>query len=190
MSKLTIARTDAAMPSGTALDGVRNVLPCLDIARLTEVLEYNKETGRFYWKVSTSNRAKIGNEAGHYHHATGYIYISIDGKNYRAHRLAWLYVNGIFPSCKIDHINGCKSDNSIANLRDVSHSVNMQNIRAARSDNYSQLLGAHHYKKTGQWTSQIQIGKKKLYLGLFDTPEAAHAAYLFKKRELHEGCTI
>lgn len=41
-----------------------------------------------------------------------------------------------------------------------------------------------------RWQSKIMVNKVFHHVGLFTTPEEAHAAYLVKKRQLHAGCTI
>ncbi len=46
---------------------------------------------------------------------------------YKAHRLAWFYVHGVWPKEQIDHINGDKADNCIANLRLADFSKNQAN---------------------------------------------------------------
>jgi len=88
------------------------------------LLTYDPYTGLFTWLVDAYSNKVKGKIAGSI--KEGYINISIDRKLYRAHRLAWLYVNGVFPS-EIDHINRVKSDNRICNLREVSRSENCQN---------------------------------------------------------------
>ncbi|WP_162997615.1 HNH endonuclease [Pseudomonas sp. LTJR-52] len=57
----------------------------------------------------------------------GYLIIKIKGRQYKAHRLCWLYVHGVMPDGNIDHINGIRSDNRIANLRVVSQADNCRN---------------------------------------------------------------
>jgi hypothetical protein len=104
------------------------------------------------------------------------------------HRAAWLYVHGKWPNGQIDHINGDRSDNRISNLRDVSHSVNQQNVHRPRRDNASGFLGVTRQKNL--WTSQVTVSGKTLHLGLFKTPEEAASAYLEAKRKHHTGCTI
>jgi len=66
--------------------------------------------------------------------------------------------------------------------------VNLQNIRRARSDNRSGLLGVAR-DKTG-FRAVIKVAGKQKYLGTFPTPELAHSAYLSAKRLLHEGNTL
>ena len=119
----------------------------------------------------------------------GYILISVDGRQYQAHRLAFLWMTGRLPSQMIDHINGDGKDNRWTNLREASPRVNVQNQRAARADNGLGLLGVYQNHK--RFMARITTHEKRnKYLGTFDTPEQAHEAYLAAKREYHEGCTI
>ena len=161
----------------------------LSAGRLRVLLRYVLETGVFTWRVRRGPSAKIGAPAG-YLHSSGYVYIGIGGRDYRAHRLAWLYVTGDWPADQIDHINGTRADNRFANLRELNQSLNMQNQRRPRSDNASGFLGVCWNKAHGLWRAQIHTNGKQCFIGHFDTAEAAHAAYLTAKREQHAGCTI
>ena len=114
--------------------------------------------------------------------------ISIDNRIYPAHRLAWLYTFGVWPSHHIDHIDGNKWNNRLANLRDVTRAVNMQNQKNAQSNNQSGLAGA--MKNGNGWMARIRTNGNTKYLGTFPTVFQAHEAYLAAKRELHEGCTL
>jgi hypothetical protein len=82
--------------------------------------------------------------------------------------------------------HGVRSDNRLENLREVSQQVNCQNRRKAHG--VSGLLGAHPHQ--GRFSSSIRYGGKNHYLGIFDTAEEAHAAYLEAKRKHHEGSTL
>ena len=156
--------------------------------RLRELLEYNPETGVFTWKVDRGNQfTRPGMVAGSVF-KEGYIRVFVDGKNHMAHRLAWLHVHGEWPAGEIDHINGVKDCNSIANLRDVTHSVNQQNRRKCTKHNKCGLLGV--FRSYAGWRSVIQVGGRTVHLGLFDTKEQAHASYLEAKRDKHVGCSI
>jgi hypothetical protein len=162
----------------------------IDAARLREVLAYCEETGVFTWKVSNSNRAKVGGVAGCIH-VSGYRVINVDGCAYKAHRLAWLYVHGEWPVADIDHINGVRDENRIANLRSVTRSVNQQNLRAARGDTNTGVLGVYKTdKKSKPYRSCIKVDGKDRHLGNFPTIELAQFAYLAAKRQVHAGCTI
>lgn len=156
--------------------------------RLRELLHYEPSTGVFT-RLMTSGGRKAGTVAQGNLSDQGYWMISVCSKQYRAHRLAWLYVHGVWPE-QIDHINGVKSDNRIANLRCVSRSVNLQNQRRAQSSNRTGLLGVSLRQGENKWQAQIMVNGKRYTLGRFTTPELAYAAYLKAKRELHEGCTI
>lgn len=158
----------------------------LSAKRLREILDYNPETGVFTWRVRAGSRMP-GTIAGS-PDDLGYIKIAIRKKDYRAHRLAWLYVYGEWPADMVDHIDGNPGNNAITNLRDVSTVVNQQNLRKAKSTNKSGLIGVSRKAKCS--TARIKVGGKVLFLGCFKTDEEAHAAYLEAKRLLHSGCTI
>lgn len=151
--------------------------------QLREVLHYCPETGVFTWRVSTSN-IKGGDVAG-YKRPDGRIDIRVLDRLYKAHRLAWLHVHGEWPVGQIDHINGDPGNNALANLRDVSQSVNLQNQRRARSHNTSGFMGV---SRNGEgWMARIVVDGKMHHIGTFETPEFAHIAYLETKRRLHPG---
>lgn len=160
----------------------------LTAAALRAALQYDQSSGLFTRK-QTRGSAKAGAVAGCLMNK-GYFVIRIGTKLHLAHRLAWLYVNEVWPTGQIDHINGNRLDNRIANLRDVTPEVNSQNQRVARSA--SGLMGAYASKQRGKirYKSSISVCGRPKALGTFDTPEAAHNAYVAAKRRLHEGCTI
>jgi len=151
-------------------------------ARIKEVLHFDPLTGIFSW-IKSYGRAKSGCKAGSTIHR-GYIAINIDGNRYLAHRLAWLYMYGYFPHVT-DHINGDTGDNSISNLREVSHSQNSWNCKKLRANNNSGLKGVGFHKATGKWRARVTINYIQYHLGSFDTPELAHEAYTKKAKELH-----
>lgn len=109
---------------------------------------------------------------------------------YFAHRLAWFYVHGEWPKGHVDHINGNRDDNSAGNLRDVSPTVNAQNLRKARSDNKSGLLGVCWVERVKRWKAQINVHGAHLTIGFYESKEEAHQAYVQAKRQHHAGCTI
>lgn len=159
----------------------------LTVERLKEVLSYNPMSGDFIWIASQYKPELIGKEAGCISDK-GYRTIKVDGKLYRAHRLAWLYVHGKWPKL-VDHKDGIKSNNAILNLRDVSQRTNCENLQGAHKRNKLGILGVHQHK-TGKFTSQITIKGVIHYLGVFDTPDEASTAYLTAKRTNHLGNTL
>lgn len=156
--------------------------------RLRELFHYDPDTGIFTRKVPICN-VKAGKVTGSMD-TKGHLGFRVDKRMCLAHRMAWLYVHGELPMGQIDHINGIRTDNRIANLRDVSASVNAQNLHAARSDNKTGLLGVSWKAKANKYVAQIQVDGRVRYLGLFHDPNAAHQAYLNAKRANHPGCTI
>ncbi len=157
--------------------------------RLRSLFHYDQDSGRFTRLVRTTQRTRVGEVAGSQKKSTGYRYIGIDSRVYAEHRLAWFYANGEWPRGQIDHINGDPIDNRLLNLRDVSQSVNQQNVRGARAHSISGLLGVT-CRGRGRWSAHIDVDGRRVRLGRFGSPEAAHAAYIRAKREHHEGCTI
>lgn len=156
-------------------------------AKVKELFDYDPETGDLIWQCNIGTHKTAGNVAG-FLRKNGYKEISVNRKRYNAHRLVWLWHYGVFPANGLDHINGDKSDNCIENLREATKVQNAQNRRTARSDNKSGYLGVGVSRD--KWTAQIYLSGKRLHIGCFDTPEAAHEAYLAKKRELHEFNTL
>ncbi|MDP4572311.1 HNH endonuclease [Pseudomonas sp. LPH60] len=165
----------------------------LTAARVRELLHYDPRTGHFTRKIRTAQRHQVGDRADFLIRtglAAGYHRVSIDSKRYQAHRVAWLYVYGAWPEKMIDHRNGVKSENWIENLRLADSQLNIENIRKPQKNNSCGFLGVHFHGQSGRWRAQIISGRKKHHVGLFDTPELAHQAYVQAKRQLHKGCTI
>ena len=144
--------------------------------RLKELFFYDENCGDFVRIKKTTNSVNIGDVAGT-KNFYGYLQINVDGKIYKNHRLAWLYVHGYMPNFDIDHINRSKTDNRIKNLRLVTTSQNQQNS-GRRSDNTSGFKGVSLHKKSGKWTARIKIENKYKHLGLFETKEKAYETYV------------
>jgi hypothetical protein len=155
--------------------------------RLKELFHYDPDTGVFIRLVRTSNRIKVGDIAGSLDNH-GHLVISVFDSKYLAHRLAWLYMTGEWPTNQIDHKNTIRDDNRWENLREATHSINTQNLRKPHCDNKTGFLGVTQGRKGFRAT--IGLGKKDYHLGTFQTAELAHEAYLKAKRKLHAGCTI
>lgn len=141
--------------------------------RLLEVLNYNPETGLFTWKVSRGS-ARCGDDAATSYRG-GYLSIKIDKKNYYAHRIAWVYTYGEWPTGEVDHINRKRDDNRICNLQVVCKSENLQNYQK-RKDSSSGVRGVTYNKKSGRWSARIQVNKNRIDLGLYNSKEEAISA--------------
>jgi hypothetical protein len=84
----------------------------------------------------------------------------------------------------LDHINGDKLDNRIANLRLSTNAENSRNRPATRR-NSTGYKGVYLDSYTGRWKAQINVDGKNRNLGRFDTPEEAHAAYREAAEQWH-----
>lgn len=146
----------------------------LTAERLRTLLNYQPETGVFTWKVRTTNSIQVGDKAGSAT-ANGYLRIRVDGRSYLAHRIAWLYVHGAWPTEDLDHINRVRDDCRLVNLRLASRSENMQNSSLARN-NSSGHKGISWSNTHQRWQVSITHQKRRLHLGYFhDVREAVSA---------------
>ena len=139
------------------------------IHEFLEWLSYLPNTGTFVW---INGRYK-GLEAG-FVRSDGYVQIKFKNKSYLAHRLAWLFSTGHWPTLFIDHINHDKSNNSFANLREVTKSENCQNVKRRGTR-----------KKYNRYDARIMTDGVSKYLGSYETEEEANSAYLNAKKTLH-----
>jgi hypothetical protein len=139
---------------------------------LKRLLIFNKSTGVFTRRIKLWRGKPAGSVAG-WISPNGYIEISINKKSFQAHRLAWLYIYGSWPTQEIDHINGVKNDNRICNLRDVSRRENIRNQQIHRE---GKLFGCSLHRK--KWRAQISIDNKTIHIGTYSTEQEAHEAYL------------
>lgn len=145
------------------------------------LLSYDAQTGLFTWRVKPAPAIRSGSLAGRTD-ARGYVGINIRYKKYAAHRLAWLYVTGSWPSQQIDHIDRNPGNNRFDNLRDVTGSQNCLNRvhpEAARRGARGVTL-----LKSGRWQAQIARQGRAQYLGTFPSEAEASAAYQARLAEV------
>lgn len=140
--------------------------------RLLEVLDYNLADGALTWKVTLSRRAVRGKKAGSLAH-NGYIIVTIDAVRYYAHRLIWKMMTGNDPSHDIDHANRNKSDNSWANLRPASRTLN--NANSVRTSQYGK--GVKRQTRSSRFMARITASGVTTHLGTYDTAQDAQQAY-------------
>ena len=131
---------------------------------LKDHLSYDPATGQFTRKVALCNRVKVGDIAGS-KVVNGYSAIRLNGRLFKAHRLAWLYMTGAWPS-EIDHINGVKSDNRFDNLRECSHKQNMENQRL-KSSNKTGHRGVYWVPRESAYKAQVGHHGELFHLGTF-----------------------
>ena len=149
---------------------------------LTDILEYNSETGFFIWKKPKSNRAKVGGVAG-WADGQGYTRIRLAKKDYKVHRLAWFYMTGQWPKHQIDHIDGNGFNNSWKNLREATNKQNQENL-PMRKTNSSGYRGVWLDKKSKTWIVQICHNRQRFYWCGFKTAEEAGKVAAEKRAEI------
>lgn len=145
-----------------------------------ELFSYDRETGDVAWKTKRPNchRVVVG-ESLKGVRANGYIDVRVNGKLILVHRLAWLLHHGRWPVNEIDHIDGCKTNNAIVNLREATSRQNKFN-RACKG-----YFFRGNYPSKNKYHAKIRIGGKPKHIGCFATPEEAQAAYVAASKEYH-----
>lgn len=179
-------------------------LPSPEVLR--QLLRYEPDTGKLFWKERTEdmfqgwgrgktertpewrrdrwNSVYAGVEAGSEDVSSGYVRVYIGDKHFYAHRVIWVMNRGIIPSgMQIDHINGIRSDNLLANLRLVTVEINAQNMRLR--ENSSGHTGVFWNNQNQKWCAKIHVNGKSIHLGFFD--DVANAAAARKKAERRHG---
>lgn len=136
---------------------------------LQRLFRYDPETGIIYRKWPTRGEKATGCP-----NSEGYLLISVNGHNYSAHRLIWMYLYGTWPKDTIDHINGIRSDNRLCNLRACTQQQNVCNMKG-HPRNTSGYKGVTLVN--GKWKAGIKANGKAIYIGSFVKKEDAARAY-------------
>lgn len=171
----------------------------LSQSTLCQMLHYDPKTGHFAWlprplEFITETKATpkwvtkarmdarfAGKRVGTVD-KKGYLRIFLFGNSYPAHVLAWLYMTGEWPTEEVDHRNLQKMDNRWDNLRPATSQQNARN-RRVRSDSSTGLKGVKPHE--GRFHARIQTSNKRISLGLYDCPVAAHFAYVVAADKFH-----
>lgn len=160
------------------------------ISFLRKILTYNPKNGVFVWNIRDDvpawwNAKYSGHVAGS-RDAYGYWIIRINGRTYKAHRIAMVYMaeRPIPDDLEIDHKDGNRTDNSFSNLRLANDQQNAANA-GLRCDNGSGIKGVCWHRRQQKWQAQINQSGKRKSLGYFDSKEAARRAYESRASELH-----
>jgi hypothetical protein len=137
-------------------------------------LAYDQHTGELRWR---EGRRKAGKIAG-VRLPRGYIRIQLgrDRNQYLAHRLAWLWMTGLWPKAEIDHRDGNPSNNSWANLREATRAQNGAN-RKMSSNNRLGIKGVRKRADYKRFEAQIKVDGRKRVIGYYDTAQEAERAY-------------
>lgn len=154
-----------------------------DSATLRQLLKYDPETGKLYWKrrgqdmfktkrsCSTWNSRFAGKEALCSTNR-GYKLGVINYQRYFAHRVIWAILHDECPSGQIDHIDGDRGNNTPSNLRVVSNQENARNAKIYTTSTTG-VVGVYYVEKSNRWSARITVDGKTVCLGQFATKREA-----------------
>jgi hypothetical protein len=143
---------------------------------LTSILDYDPESGLFFWKNLEGNKKRLNGKVAGAKHIQGYWMLQIKEQRFLAHRLAWFYVHKEWPAKNIDHIDRNKLNNKITNLRLGDQSQNSANQKI-KKNNQSGIKGVSYRRDIKKWRARIMVNRKEITLGVFETSEDASLAY-------------
>ena len=152
--------------------------PLTPISDLKDIWNYDPRTGVFRWKVHASRKCRAGTIAGSNKEArygSCYIELCYKQERYLAHRVAWAFVNGDWPSLDIDHKNGDKADNRIANLRLATRSQNIAH-KSVNAHSLTGVKGVYRDKRDGRFYPYLDTKHGRVALGGFASLDAAGKA--------------
>lgn len=153
----------------------------ISLDRVKTLLEYDPDTGIFRWKIDRGGTARAGDVAGSFK-SDGYVCLKLDGKKYRAHRIAWLIYHGHWPLNLIDHRDRDPSNNRISNLREADDYQSARN-RSMPVGKTSGVRGVHRVKD--RYIASICINGRPRKIGSRSTKEEAAALYRAAAIKLH-----
>lgn len=166
---------DLAAPSGNA--GAVGQITSEYLASIIELRD-----GVMFWKhrgVPTFDRQYAGREVSLRTDRDGYHIIRVHRRAIPAHRAIWALHYGDWPNGPLDHIDGNRVGNDIANLRECDAATNSRN----KGRQWNNTTGRAGVVRFGcKWRAQIVFDGAYLHLGLFDTfAEAAEARELAQR---------
>lgn len=151
-------------------------LPCPTLLR--QLLTYDPDTGKLFWRYRPNalkqwNTRHAGKEAFTYIDAYGYCIGTLQKAGLKAHRVIWAMEKGHWPKHDIDHINGCRSDNRLNNLRHATRAQNLSNRKA--------ITGVSGYKGVkplgNRWVASYSKMNKSIHVGCYGCPTKAALEY-------------
>lgn len=126
-------------------------------------LDYSTAYGHLFWKISTSNRVKVGSIAGN-RTKQNYVRIGIDNQRILAHKIVFLLHNGYWPENGIDHEDQIPYHNHPSNLREATQSCNMHNCGNSKH-NTSGVKSVVWVKERNNWSVRLYKNHKLFSAG-------------------------
>lgn len=157
-------------PKGTAVTKRREGI--LSLGEVAATISYDPVTGEFKrlkGKQGCLPDGRIGSRT-----KAGYWCICVNYRVYMAHRLAWLFMTGAWPTTQVDHINGNRMDNRWENLRLATNQQNQANRKATSICGYK---GVSWEKGIRRWRAKIFVDGKRISLGCYGDAIDAALAY-------------
>jgi len=162
---------------------------------LLECFDYCEKSGIVVWKTRPEkhfknidrmkkfNKKWAGKQVG-YLSKWGHLFFKINGKNQQLHRIIFKMMTGVEPTKQIDHIDGNGSNNAWDNIREADNSTNGFN-KLLQKNNTTGFKGVYWNAECKKFAAKVEAYGQRIYLGLFDSAELAHKAYIEKAIELH-----
>lgn len=163
---------------------MRHLKPLPDIEYLRSLLSYDPVSGLLTWKVRRGSSAVTAGDVAGTLCPDGYIRVTIDGRQYAAHRLAWKMQTGADPSGIVDHRDHETTNNRFDNLRDTTQGKNLQNT-SRRSDNKTGYKGVVVDPRNGRYRINLKVDGVRINLPSFATAEEAHRVAVAERAKAH-----
>lgn len=164
---------------------MKHIVPLPPLEVLQTFLTYDPLTGILAWKpgLPYAKQRQAGKAAGTMSKG-GYLRTSISRRMYSNNRIAWKMHYGTDPVGVVDHEDGDKLNNKIANLRDASQGKNTYN-QVRRTDNTTGYKGVVFSKRRGVFVVNLKVRGVKIKSPQFNTPEAANDFVRAERERLH-----
>jgi len=108
----------------------------------------------------------------------GYALTVIEGRRILMHHIVY------GEKVMLDHKNGNRLDNTLANLRPCNKSTNAMNQKKWSKPTSSKYKGVSLFKRTGKYMAYIKKNGKRIHLGYFENEDDAALAYNKKATEI------
>ena len=168
---------------------MKHIVPLPSLEVLQSLLTYDPSTGILAWKPNLpyAKQRQAGKPAGTMSKG-GYLRTSIGRRMYANNRIAWKMHYGTDPVGVVDHEDGDKLNNRIANMRDASQGKNTYN-QVRRVDNTTGYKGVVFNRQRQRFTANLKVNGVAIKRRFFETPEAANDFVRAERERLHGDFT-